>query len=385
MNFALVALTFSALAIFIGFYATYYIICWWKIKSNSSRKDVPFNSNTPLVSIIVPVYNELKVLGRRIENFKELDYPKDKLEIVFVDGGSTDGSVPLLERIAEERTLNIKNFFQGSRKGFNSAVREGFALTSGEVIFISGAETEYDSYALNMILRHFADSTIGAVTGKQKIKNLTDGYSPKLETAYRDLYDFIRQGESYIDSPFDLKGEISAARREIVKALVENPALYKKGCIDACFSFQGKLSGYRTVYEPKAIYYELSPKSIKDSFKQQTRRAATLIENMWAFKELILNKKFGAFGLLIMPAHFFMLVVLPYILLIASIGLIMLPLLYPFNLLFFTISIVCLLGILVSRKVKAFIKTQLALIVATLKLMRGTETQKFERLESARP
>ena len=382
----LLSVTLISLGVLFGFYVSYFSLCWLNIHStHDSKKKKNLTSTYPTVSIIVPVYNEVRVLDRRIRNLEELNYPKDKLEVVFVDGGSTDGSIELLESISRKSELRIKNVFQGSRKGFNNAVREGFASTTGDIVYISGAEVEYDPEALSIMTSHFSDSKVGAVTGRQKIKNLQDGYSPKLEAAYRDLYDFVRAGEGYIDSPFDLKGEISAARRDIVKALVENPGLAKKGCIDACFSFQGKMDGYRTVYEPDAFYYELSPKSMRDSFKQQTRRAATLIENMLVFKNMIFNKNFGAFGQLIMPAHFLMLIVLPYLFIVASIGVILMVVLYPLNLLLVSISIAAFLFLLFSKRINAFAKAQVALVVATLRLLRGTETQKFERLDSVRP
>jgi biofilm PGA synthesis N-glycosyltransferase PgaC len=378
------AVVLTALSIFIGFYVIYYAICW-RYNHKTTKKKAKTANNHPTISFIIPVYNEVNVLQRRIENLRELNYPKNKMEIVFVDGGSTDGSIEFLEKQLKQTELLIKTVFQGSRKGFNNAVREGFAQTTGEIICITGAETEYDTEALNLMVQHFKDPKIGAVTGKQKIKNKADGFAPKLEVAYRDLYDFVRAAESNIDSPFDIKGEIAAARRDIVKAVVENSRLATSGCIDCCLNFQGKINGYKTIYEPDAVYYELSPKLMRDSFKQQIRRAATLIENMLAFKNMIFRKEFDAFGMLIMPAHFLMLVVLPYFLILATVGIITLAILNPSNLLFPLLLIVGLFSILVSRRVKAFMKTQLVLIVATLNLFKGTETQKFERLQSARP
>jgi len=378
------AVALTALSVFIGFYVIYYAICW-RYKRKNNKKKTKITKNHPVVSIIIPVYNEINVLQRRIENLKELNYPKSKLEIVFVDGGSTDGSTGLLEKQTKQAELPIKTVFQDSRKGFNNAVREGFAQTTGDIICITGAETEYDPEALSLMVQHFADQKIGAVTGKQKIRNVEDGFSPKLEIAYRDLYDFVREAESNIDSPFDIKGEIAVVRRDIVKALVENSRLTRRGCVDCCLNFQGKMGGYKTIYEPEAVYYELSPKLMRDSFKQQIRRAATLIENMLAFKEMIFKREFGAFGLLIMPAHFLMLIILPYFLIFASAGIIALAVLYPSNPLFLSILVIGLLSLLISRRVKAFVKTQLVLIVATLTLLKGIETQKFERLQSARP
>jgi len=385
--------TFITLTCFIGFYLIYLAVCIRYMKPKHARarthkhlKASVFseNKNLPMVSIIIPTYNEAQVIPRKMENLRSLHYPEDKFEIVFVDGGSTDGTAELIENSAKDSGLSVTIVQQGRRKGFNNAIIEGFTKATGEIICITGAETEYDPEALNIMVEKFSDPKIGAVTGKQKIKNTEEGYSPKLEVAYRSLYDLLREAESCIDSPFDIKGEICAARRSVISHLVEKPELSKKGCIDCCISFQAKMDGYKTVYEPEAVYYELSPKTIQDSFKQQIRRAATLVENMMAFKGMILNKKFGAFGMLIMPAHFLMLVILPFFLLIGSIGITMIVMLDLSNYLILSLVGITLLAILLSSKLQAFLKTQIVLAMATLKLLIGIETQRFERLSTTR-
>ena len=380
----LMNLVIVALAIFAGFYFFYYATCLRYIKIHNPRKPRGFEKESfPNVSIIIPVYNEANVLTRRIENLEELRYPRDKLEIVFVDGGSNDGSPYLIKKLAKKSKLSLKLVCQGRRKGFNSAVIEGFAETTGDIICITGAETEYDPNALDAMVQQFADPRIGAVTGKQMIKNVDDGFSPKLEVAYRGLYDLVREAESHLDSPFDIKGEICAARRSVVKNLVEKAELSNKGCIDACFSFQARKDGYKTVYEPNAVYFELSPRSIRDSFKQQIRRATTLIQNMMAFKDMILNKNYGAFGLFIMPAHFLMLIILPFVFLVAVIGMAVVIALNPSN--YFLLATMCitLLIALLSSRLQAFLKTQIVLAIATLGFL-SIDTQKFERLASTR-
>jgi biofilm PGA synthesis N-glycosyltransferase PgaC len=378
-------ITFTSVTLFIGFYLFYLAVCIRYTKAKNVKPSTFSTSkNFPTVSIIIPTYNEAKVISRKMANLQALHYPKDKLQIVFVDGGSTDGTAELIEELAKHSGLSVTIVQQGRRKGFNNAVIEGFAKTAGEIICITGAETEYDPEALNIMIENLSDPRIGAVTGKQKIKNVEDGYSPKLEVAYRSLYDFLREAESCIDSPFDIKGEICAARRNIVAHLAKKPELSEKGCIDCCISFQAKMDGYKTVYDPEAAYYELSPKSIQDSFKQQIRRAATLIENMMAFKGMILNKKFGSFGMLIMPAHFLMLIILPFLLLMGSIGIAMIVILDLSNYLLLALVGIVLLAILVSSQIQAFVKTQIVLVIATLKFLIGVETQRFERLSSTR-
>jgi len=335
------------------------------------------------VSLIIPTYNEARVIHGRFDNLENGNFPKDRLEVVFVDGGSTDGTPNILKHLAQHAGFDTRIVSQTCRTGFNNAIVEGFAATNGDIICVTGAETEYDADALNRLLAHFANPEIGAVTGRERVRS-PQGLSPRLEVAYRDLYDIVREAESRIDSLFDIKGEISASRRSIMAHLVEKPELSRKGCIDCCISFQAKIDGYKAIYEPAATYWETPPKSILDSLKQQTRRAATLIQNMLMFKGMILNRKYGYFGMLIMPAHFLMLIILPLLLLIGIVGIAALIVLNPFDCLPLLISLAALFAIAISHHLQAFLKTQLALLVAAMGLIVGIETQTFERIESTR-
>lgn len=377
---------FVVAGVFVGFYAFYYLLClrFSRMKSTSGEGSLK-SENLPSVSFIVPTYNENKVIADRIRNFRDMNYPKDRLEVVFVDGGSSDGTVKRIRSLTEDLPFQTKIVEQGSRKGFNAAVIEGFYSTLGEIIFITGAETQYAPDAVRIMVGHFEDPTVGAVNGTMRVNNPEKGLSTELETAYRGLYDFLRQAESNMDSPFDIKGEIAASRRTVCQHLVENAEMSRKGCIDACVSFQAKKDGYKTVYEPRAIYYEPAPETMQDSFRQQSRRAATLIQNMLVFKGLILKPQYNLFGMLTMPAHFLMLLVLPFLFLIAIASFLVLVALNPFNYLVVGLLAVVVLGLLLSKKVQAFAKTQMALVFACLKMLRGVETQKFERLSSVRP
>lgn len=365
-----------------AFYTTYLTICIFCLRRRAPHPTRTEEYST--VSIIIPTYNEANVIQRKIENLETLHYPKGKLDIIFVDGGSTDETVELLEKHAKQRKLPLKIVEQGSRKGFNNAVIDGFAASSGDIICVTGAETEYDRDALKLMIDHFVDPKIGAVTGRVEMKNPRKEYSPRLEGAYRNLYDLVRAAESRIDSVFDIKGEVSAARRSVMLNLTQKPELQYKGAIDTCISFEARMQGYKAIYEPNAVYFELAPSSLRDSLKQQKRRAAALIENLVAFRNMILRRKFGAFGMLIMPAHFLMLVVLPLLLLTSLIGLIVLVILDPTNVLPLTIILLSLSVSFVFVSVQAFLKTQLALITALFGMLFGIETQKFERISSTR-
>lgn len=382
-------IVFSILSISIGVYFVYFLICLSYVKFSKSvfKDNHPMaydTSELPSVSFIIPVYNEKTMMDSKINNLNQIDYPSNKLEVVIVDGGSKDGTLEVLECIQGKANFSLQTIKQGSRRGFNSAVVDGFNHSTGEIIFITGAETQYASDAVKLIVRHFTDPAVGTVNGTVRLSNLKDGVSPKIEAAYRSFYDFLRTAESKIDTPFDIKGEIAATRRNICSKLVNRQEMLSKGCIDACFAFQAKKDGFKTIYEPLAVYSEPAPRSLNESFKQQIRRAATLIQNLFLFKELMFKSRYGLFGSLIMPVHLMMLTILPYFFLFSFIGLLVILFFNPVNYVALVLILICLLSPIFSQGVRAFYKVQIALILATFKMVTGVETQKFERLLSAR-
>jgi cellulose synthase/poly-beta-1,6-N-acetylglucosamine synthase-like glycosyltransferase len=355
-------------------------MCYFYVRKPRAILGLPTESDLPTLTIIVPTYNEANVVKERLENLRFLRYPRDKLQIVFVDSGSEDGTADKIDSL--KAGLNVKLGRIQAREGYNKALIDGFPRASGELIAFTGAETQFEPDALIQMAKHFKRKEVGAVTGRQQIRNLT-GVSPAIEAGYRGLYNFVRLAESVMDSPFDIKGEICVGRREVVKELVARPALAKRGCIDTCLSFQSRLMGMKTVYEAAAVYHEDAPYRITESFAQEIRRGTTLIENMLLFKSMLLNQSYGDFGTIIMPAHFVMLVVMPFLFLLTTITLTLASILKPYS----WTSLVLILGIsltAISRSVQGFLKTQLCLIAANIELVLGFDTQRFKRLPSTR-
>jgi cellulose synthase/poly-beta-1,6-N-acetylglucosamine synthase-like glycosyltransferase len=370
----------GSLVILVAFYASYAVMCYLYGRKPTTALPLPAEKDLQTLTIIIPTHNEVNVVKERLENLRVLRYPRDRLQIVFVDSGSEDGTADKIDSLSAG--LSVKLVRKQMREGYNQALIDGFSVASGELIAFSGAETQFEPDALIQMAKYFKRKEVGAVTGRQQIGNL-NGISAAIEAGYRSLYNFVRLAESVMDSPFDIKGEICIGRREVVQELVTRPELAKRGCIDTCLSFQSRQMGLRTVYEPAAVYHEDAPYRLTESFAQETRRGATLIQNMLLFKNLMLNRRFGQFGMIIMPAHFIMLIIMPFLFLLTVITLTLASILDPYS----WSCIVLLLGIAataVSRSMQGFVKTQLSLIAANIGLGSGLDTQRFKRLPSTR-
>jgi len=377
---ALMWISFSCI---ISFYALYFLILNHYIKKKEDTD--PSDSFRPHVSMIVPIHNEEGVILKKIQNLVESNYPKNRLEVIFIDGCSTDNTARIISNYAKNHSF-IRLIQQDGREGYNAAVFEGFSHSTGDIIAITQADALYEPNALELLVRHFADPKVGAVTGKQIISNRGEGVAPGLTGVYRDFYDFVRMAETRMDSPFDIKGEICAVRREICEHLLMKSALLARGCVDCCLSSQARLEGYKTLFEPSAKYHEYVPQSVRERMQAQVRRGTVLIESLLLFKNMLFNKKYGLFGLIILPAHLVMLTALPWMFLL---GALCIPAAIISNPIITSLLLAVLLtGLAVNSKFRmlllSFVQSQVALVIATLRVATHRESQMIPKISSTR-
>src|SRR5271167_4640649 len=92
----------------LGLYGSYGGLCYWCSKRNKKVVLNPISvEDLPTLSVIVPTYNEASEVATRIENFRSVNYARNKLQVVFVDGGSTDSTPEIIERQKKGDDLNL--------------------------------------------------------------------------------------------------------------------------------------------------------------------------------------------------------------------------------------------------------------------------------------
>jgi cellulose synthase/poly-beta-1,6-N-acetylglucosamine synthase-like glycosyltransferase len=138
---------------------------------NKKYKDVNYNptkefEEPPLVTIQLPLYNELYVIERLIDKVCEIEYPKDKLEIQVLDD-STDETVDVVAKAVETKRnegFNISHIRRTNREGFKAgALKEGLKITNGEFVAIFDADFIPHSDFLEKTLKFFSDEKVGMV------------------------------------------------------------------------------------------------------------------------------------------------------------------------------------------------------------------------------
>jgi glycosyltransferase involved in cell wall biosynthesis len=238
----------------------------------------------PTVSVIICAYNEEKHIGRKIENCMELDYPKDRMEIIVTSDGSTDKTLAILKEI-KTPLLTICSFTE--RKGKTASQNLALKMAKNEILFFTDATILHPPQALKLLLRSLQDPSVGCVTGKP-IFNRNEGLTSK-GLGKREKYElFLRSKLGEINSLFGATDCIYAIPRRLYLPIRE----------DLDSGFVGPLTilqkGYRTVYEPEALAFVARPApKIADEFIRRSRIVLRGMRGLLYMRNLMNPFKYG--------------------------------------------------------------------------------------------
>ena len=342
----LIALIFWSFIGILGlFYCTYYGLMFVYARKSGSISD--FNTKLyefvgkegclPKISLIIATYNEEKVIKRKLMNIQGLIYPKEALEILVVDSGSIDNTVNLAKNFLENESIfPYRIVLQEKREGKASALNYCRQFCNGDILVITDADVSFEKNTLLQLVSRFKDASVGAISGKVIISNADKSTSTKIEKSYRDIFDVIRTGESNLDSTPIFNGQISAFRKELVDDL--DPLTIAD---DTELSLRVREKGLKAIYEPLALAFEITPDNFKSKNKQKIRRGQGVIQSFLWHRKMIFNRKYGKYGLIILPSEFFMYSVSPVLVVMTIIlgffNIMLTPTFYLFFLIFISI------------------------------------------------
>jgi len=250
-----------------------YMIYLWGIYFGRKSDEIIPPLKYPAISIVISAYNEEQVIEKRITNIQECHYPKESMEIIFVDDLSSDNTKNLAKLYLERSGITYNLIANTERLGTNRSYNSALTKAQYPIIVTTDADVFFEPDALTCLIgRLLSDEKIAAVTGE--LRPLMNSQSTTmLEGVYRSFYGRMCEWESAHDSTYNFNGALVAFRSDLIKRIND-----KRGADDANTAFEAIRKGYRAVYESQAIVYEDIPKSFKIQYRQKTRRATGLIE-----------------------------------------------------------------------------------------------------------
>jgi cellulose synthase/poly-beta-1,6-N-acetylglucosamine synthase-like glycosyltransferase len=344
------------------------IILFLVIRYGSRTTNVLKNMDyLPMVSIVVPTMNEEKIIEKRLKNILELDYPQEKLEVIFIDN-SNDNTYPILMSYKEK--YKIFNPIKQERKGFNNALNQGYSAAKGEIVVKSDVTAFTKPDALKNVVANFFDKSVGAVTGI----HIFEEKNNSLEKEFKDIMYRIQKVESYFHSSLISHGSFGGYRKEIIPKLGEEIT-----ADDSEMVVSAVRHGYRAILDPSIQASEEEPGSYSVRIEQKTRRAAGVIKVILNNTNMFFNRKFSYFGSLTLPLDFFILIFTPvstFILLILSIVYIFLINSFYYYLGYSILMAFLILAIVFSVKVRAIFDTILSCFLGLFKAFTKKKTWK---------
>jgi len=259
------------------------------------RTSIKEYGTMPSVSIIIPAYNEGKVIEKTIRSVLELRYSKK--EIIVVDDGSTDNTLKIAQLMETDNPIRVISKRKNGGKW--CALNEGIEASISDIMVCIDADTVLDKNAIQPLVNHFIDSKVGAVAGNIKVRN-RDKLLTKLQALeYISQLNIQRRSEAFFRKITVVPGPLGAFRKSIIKEV----GFYTGDTFaeDADLTLKILRAGYKIKYEPKSIGYTEAPIFLFDLAKQRYRWYRGLLQVIIKHKGMVFNPKYGTTGLFIIP------------------------------------------------------------------------------------
>ena len=255
------------------------------------KADSPRSVALPRVTVVISVYNEARNLPAKLDNCREIDYPPEKLEILFGSDGSTDGSVALIESASIARTRVI-SFAErrGKAPVLNDLIRE----TEGEIIVFSDANTTFRTDTVRSLVRHFEQPDVGAVCGSLTLRSDDRTAGGFGESAYWKYENLLKLLESQIETTVGATGGVYAIRKSLFKPLPTKTSVPD----DFVLPMNVLRNRSRIVYDPEAVAFEDLSNSVLGEFQRKVRIGTSAFYSIRELTDLLRpGNGFAAFAL----------------------------------------------------------------------------------------
>lgn len=221
----------------------------------------------PRVSIVVPAFNEERVIKGAIASLLDLDYPN--YEVIVVDDGSTDDTYDRAREMIGKANHCELRVLTKANGGKADALNTGIANARGELILAMDGDTRLSRNALKLCSRHFYDWRVGAVAGNVKVLNRVNAVTWLQALEYIEGLGMVRRAQSFVRSVSIVPGPLGMFRRS---ALVEVGSYDTDTFAEDCdLTLKLLLNGWHIVYEPEAVAWAESPSHLLDLLKQRYR------------------------------------------------------------------------------------------------------------------
>ena len=250
------------------------------VKGRTAKAVLPADDELPHVTLMICAYNEQDVVDIKMQNTRQLDYPKDKLHVMWVTDGTTDDTN---ERLAAYPDAEI--VYTPERKGKTAALNHGISQVKTPLTVMTDANTMINPEAIREIVRCFMDPQVACVAGEKRVKARHEGQNAaEGEGLYWRYESTLKRLDSELYSAMGAAGELNAIRTELYEPMPETALLD-----DFVMSMRLVGQGYRIAYAPDAYAMEYGSANLEEESKRKRRIAAGGLQSVWWLRHMMIG------------------------------------------------------------------------------------------------
>jgi hyaluronan synthase len=242
----------------------------------------------PDVAIVVPAFNEQDAIADSLRSLLALDYPADKLEIVAVNDGSTDGTLAEMRALEGDRVRVID---LGSNQGKRAAMAAGIRATEAEIVAFVDSDSVLEPDAVRVLVQGFADERVGAICGHADVLNARETWMTKMQAVrYFVAFRVVKAAESVFNAVTCCSGCFSAYRRSAILPRLDWWERQTFLGLPSTFGDDRSLTNcvlrdWKVRYESRALSHTAVPAHVRQFMTQQLRW-----KRSWTRESLIVGR-----------------------------------------------------------------------------------------------
>lgn len=284
------------------------LAAWQRYVRTHPRRTAPAaGPYRPTVSVIIPAYNEERVVCRTVRSVLDQGYPG--LDVVVVDDGSPDATSDVL-RAAFGAHPRVR-LFRKPNGGKASALNFGLERAAGDIVVALDADTIFPPGTIEALVQPLADPKVGAVAGNAKVGNRINLVTRWQAIEYVTSQNIDRRAFSLLNCITVVPGAIGAWRRTVVQALggFSSDTLAE----DQDLTMTVLEKGYRIAYADRAAAYTEAPDTLRGLARQRFRWSFGTLQCAWKHRYALLRARYGMFGFVGLPNVWIFQLLFPFI------------------------------------------------------------------------
>ena len=255
-----------------------------KIKELFVKPRLPRLPETlPEATLLIAAYNEEAIVASKMVNCRQLDYPADKLRLVWITDGSNDNTNERLKEYPEVTVL-----YQPRRQGKTAALIRALPYVNTPYVIFTDANTMLNKGAIKEIIRQFSDPRVGCVAGEKRVEIQAEQGATAGEGIYWKYESALKRLDYRLYSTVGAAGELFAIRTSLFEQMPPDTLLD-----DFILSLRIAMKGYKIAYSKEAYALEGASLNMREEEKRKVRISAGGLQSVWRLRGLLNMFRYG--------------------------------------------------------------------------------------------